>query len=121
MSVNFADLHRRVADLHRHVADLHRRVVFGQSNGRIIWQPRIGCWYTDKQSAGEPLPPPFTGMTPAQIYRELNCSARIYEYNACFRAVEHPSVQGSSRWLNETDEAITVTTPAACSGISPAG
>lgn len=97
MSVNFADL--------------HRRVVFGQSNGRIIWQPRIGCWYTDKQFAGEPLPPPFTGMPPAQIYRELNCSARIYEYNACFRAVEHPSVQWSSRWLNETDEEITVTTP----------
>lgn len=33
-------------------AKLHTDVVFGRSNGQIIWQPRIGCWYKDKVFAG---------------------------------------------------------------------
>lgn len=45
-------------------ADLNRKVLFGKSNGKIIWQPLIGCWFGDKQFAGEPLPAPF------------NCSCR---------------------------------------------
>ena len=74
------------------LAELHRQVVFGESGGRIIWQPRIGCWYTDKQFAGEPLPAPYTGMDLYAMYRSLGCSARRYEYNACFLPVEHPAV-----------------------------
>ncbi|MBN1584578.1 MAG: hypothetical protein JXA89_27980 [Anaerolineae bacterium] len=92
-------------------ADLHRQVAFGQSGGKIIWQPRIGCWLTDKTFAGEPYPPPYTGMDKYQIYRELGCSARLYEYNACFRRIEHPSVKTTQRELNETDTEITIHTP----------
>ena len=92
-------------------AELHRRVVFGESGGRIIWQPRIGCWLSDKRFAGEPLPEPYEGMTRPQIYRALGCSARVYEYNACFRRVEHPSVRATRDQLSETDERITIQTP----------
>lgn len=92
-------------------AELHRAVVFGQSNGRIIWQPRIGCWITDKRFAGEPLPEPFEGMSEPEIYRELKCSARLYEYNRCFRRIEHPAVTRSERQLNQTDTEITIKTP----------
>ena len=66
--------------------ELHRQVAFGQSNGRIIWQPRIGCWVTDKEFADEAFPPPFTGMNLYEIYRELNCSARLYEFEAALTA-----------------------------------
>jgi hypothetical protein len=93
------------------LAQLHRQVVFGQSNGKIIWQPRIGCWYTDKQFAGEAFPAPYTGMDLYEIYRELGCSARLYEYNACYRRVEHPAIQRSARRLNETDVEQTTHTP----------
>ena len=73
--------------------DLHRQVVFGESQGRIIWQPRIECWYTDKKFAGEPLPEPYEGMTIPEIHREIGCSARLYEwYNSCYRRIEQPSV-----------------------------
>ena len=96
----------------RSFAELHRQVVFGQSGGRIIWQPRIGCWVTDKQFAGEEFPPPFTGMGYFDLYRELDCSARLYEYNACFKRVEHPSVYTTQRELSETDTEITIHTPA---------
>jgi len=92
-------------------ARLHRRVVFGESNGRIIWQPRIGCWYTDKTFAGEPLPAPYTGMSLWEVYRALGCSARLYEYNQCYRRVEHPAVHATTRQLNETDVETTIHTP----------
>ncbi len=91
--------------------ELHRQVVFGQAGGKIIWQPRILAWYTDKLFCGEPFPPPFTGMNQYEIYRELNCSARLYEYNACFVPVEDPSVRFETRQLNETDVETTIHTP----------
>jgi hypothetical protein len=90
---------------------LHRQVVFGQSQGQIIWQPRIGCWYTDKQFAGEAFPPPYTGLDLYGIYRELDCSARLYLYNSCFVRVEHPAVKVSKRELNDTDTETTIHTP----------
>jgi hypothetical protein len=90
---------------------LHRQVVTGRSRGKIIWQPRIGCWYTDKQFAGEPFPAPYTGMDLWEIYRELDCSARLYQYNACYRRIEHPAVETVERELNETDTEIVVHTP----------
>ena len=94
------------------LAKLHHDVVFGQSGGRIIWQPRIGCWYGDKVFAGEPLPEPFTGMSPKDIYRELGCSHRLYGwYNRCLKCIEHPSVRRTERKLNERDTEITIDTP----------
>ena len=93
-------------------AELHRQVAFQESNGCIIWQPRIGCWYTDKVFSGEEFPAPFTGMDRYAIYRELGCSARLYEYNACSKRVEHPSVTWTERDLNETDVETTIHTPA---------
>lgn len=93
-------------------ATLHTQVVFGQSSGRIIWQPRIQCWYTDKRFAGEPLPEPYTGMDILDIYRELGCSNRLYGwYNRCYTPVEHPAVTQVERKLTETDTRITVQTP----------
>jgi len=77
-------------------AQLHEDVVFGRSHGRIIWQPRIICWYDDKKFAGEALPSAYEGMEIADIYRSLGCSARLYEFNACFRRVEDERV--THRW-----------------------
>ena len=93
------------------LAELHRKVVFGQSGGRIIWQPRVGCWHRDKVFSGEGLPAPYTGMDRPALFRALGCSARIYEYNACFKAVEHPAVRRETRKLNETDTELVFYTP----------
>jgi len=90
----------------------HRDVVRGEAGGRIIWQPRIGCWLTDKQFAGEPLPEPYQGMSLPEIYRSLGCSARIYEFNACFRSHEDPRVHVTRRDLNATDFEVLIETPA---------
>ncbi|MHC5058166.1 MAG: uroporphyrinogen decarboxylase family protein [Planctomycetota bacterium] len=91
---------------------LHRDVVFGRSGGRIIWQPRIGCWLTDKRFAGEELPPRYRGMDLPAIYRDLGCSARVYDFNACFKRVEHPGVRSTWRELSDTDRELVIETPA---------
>ena len=101
-----------MTDKQTNFADLNRKVLFGESNGKIIWQPRIGCWFGDKQFAGEPLPAPFNchpfgprhedGMRLSGIYRELNCSNRVYDYNRCFKRKEHPSVVYSEQRVSAT-------------------
>jgi hypothetical protein len=90
---------------------LHRQVCFGESGGRIIWQPRIQCWLTDKRFAGEALPEPYEGLSEADIFRSLDCSARIYQFNGAFRAEEHSAVYTTRRALNATDTEVTTHTP----------
>ena len=93
-------------------AKLHTDVVFGRSGGKIIWQPRIGCWYHDKLFAGQPLPEPYEGKSIPDIHRLLGCSARLYHFNACFRRLEHKAVRRTERPVSETDTEITIETPA---------
>ena len=91
--------------------ELHRDIVFNRSEGKIIWQPRIGCWFDDKMFSGEGLPEPYTGMNLFEVYRSLGCSARLYDFNSCFRRIEHPAVSFVSSDLNETDVRTVVETP----------
>jgi hypothetical protein len=94
------------------LAAFHRSVAFGHSGGSILWQPRIQCWYTDKQFEGEPLPAPYTDMSLPEIYRALGCSDRLYNwYNPCFRRVEPESMKRTRRALNETDTEEVTETP----------
>lgn len=90
---------------------LHVAVARGTANGRIIWQPRLGCWITDKRFAGVPLPDPFNDMTKPEMYRELGCSARIYEYNQCFRRVDDPRVHRYTKQLSENRQEQVIQTP----------
>jgi hypothetical protein len=91
-------------------SQLNLDVVFGRSGGRIIWQPRISAWVLDRLFIGQ-LPPPYTGMDFPEIYKRLGCSARIYEYNNCFKRIEHPAVTTTKRSLNDTDTEIVIETP----------
>ncbi len=74
-------------------AKLHEDVCFKKSGGKIIWQPRIICWYDDKMFEDGKLPGKYEGMTRPQIYRDLGCSARIYEYGNCFIPVYDSTVK----------------------------
>jgi hypothetical protein len=81
----------------------HLDVVKGKAGGRIIWQPRILCWYTDKLFAGEKLPEPYEGKSLPDIYRELGCSNRNYDFNGCFRTKEDQRIKRFNRKLSETE------------------
>ena len=65
-------------------AKLHEDVCFGKAGGKVIWQPRIQCWYDDKMFEDGKLPGRYEGMSRVELYKDLGCSARVYEYNGCF-------------------------------------
>lgn len=90
---------------------LHRDVIRGDSNGMVIWQPRILCWYADRKFRNEELPPPFTGMDLPDIYRELGCSNRNYDFNGCFVKVHDPRVREYSRKINDLETEYIMETP----------
>ncbi|MEZ0537460.1 uroporphyrinogen decarboxylase family protein [Caldicellulosiruptoraceae bacterium PP1] len=93
------------------LAQLNYDVIRGKSGGKIIWQPRILCWYYDKIFCGEKLPEPFDGMTLPEIYRELGCSNRIYDYNECFIKEFPTSVASYSRKLSDLETEYIIETP----------
>jgi len=93
------------------LAALNLDVVRGRAGGKILWQPRIECWLTDKRFAGQPLPAPHEGMTKPEIYRSLGCSNRLYEFTACFISHEDPAVRVRSRQLDDTDYETVFETP----------
>ncbi|NUN96883.1 MAG: hypothetical protein HUU16_11985 [Candidatus Omnitrophica bacterium] len=83
------------------LAQFNLDVAFGHAHGRVLWQPRILCWFTDKRFAGEPLPERYREMTEAEIYRDLGCSNRVYDYNDCYRRVEDPRIERTEQTLSE--------------------
>lgn len=94
---------------------LNDAVVFGRSGGKIIWQPRIQCWYDDKLFAGEKLPQPYDGKDLPDIYRLLDCSARPENkkngYSKAFRRIEHPKVEIVTDKIDKWVTQITTKTP----------
>lgn len=64
---------------------LNKDVVFKRSKGKIIWQPRILSWYGDRTFNNQDLlPDKYKGFSLRDIYLDLGCSNRVYEYNDCF-------------------------------------
>ncbi len=92
-------------------AKLHNDICFNKNNKKIIWQPRISCWISDHMSRDGHLPGIYRGMTRPQLYKSLNCSARIYEYNACFVRHEHADVITTDEKLDEKRILHTIKTP----------
>lgn len=75
------------------LAELNIDIFRGKSNGKILWQPRIICWYEDRNFNGLGLPEPYKGMDLVGLYNALGCSNRIYDYTACFERVDDPRVK----------------------------
>ena len=92
--------------------ELNRAVLRGTSHGKIIFQPRILCWIADRKFLNEPLSGGLDGLSDADIYRNLGCSNRIYEYNACFEQVLPGNAHTRRRMLSPMEEEIVVETPA---------
>lgn len=82
---------------------LHEDVCFKRSNGKIIWQPRIQCWISDKLFADGRLPGIYNGLTAPEIFRELGCSARIYDFNSCF----FPVFSGGIEYSVSKEDGVT--------------
>jgi len=106
------EINRSTDHKNLNLAQLHLDVVFGRSHGMIIWQPRIGAWFADRNFRNEEYPEPFRGMTyPPDVYRKLECSNRVYDYNACFIRVDPPRVVRSEEAVDAFRTRHTIATP----------
>lgn len=90
---------------------LHEDIVFQRANGKIIWQPRMDCWIDDKIFEKGELPGRYKGMKKSDIYRDLGCSARIYEYNGCFYRKWDKRVNNYQKDLGNRQIANVIETP----------
>lgn len=91
--------------------ELHKKVIRGEADGQVIWQPRILCWYDDKMFNNDPLPEPYDGMSLTELYRTLGCSNRIYDYNGCFKKNNDSRVKASERKLSDMETEYRLETP----------
>lgn len=91
--------------------ELNRDIIHGKSRGRVLWQPRIICWYWDRMFTGKGLPAPYTGMNEKELYQALGCSNRIYDYNAAIYKKEDSSIKRSSVKLDEMRTKNIIETP----------
>ena len=98
---------------HRNIdlTQLNLDVAFGRAGGKVIWQPRILAWFSDRMFDGRGLPAPYTGMSESQMYRALGCSHRLYHFNACFPSREDESVRHSHRELGPMEYEVVTETP----------
>ena len=60
--------------------DFNRDVIRGRANGRVFWQPRVLCWFGDRDYLKTPYEEPYAGMHRADIYRSIGCSDRMYHF-----------------------------------------
>jgi hypothetical protein len=81
------------------LAKLNSDVVFGRAGGKVIWQPRILCWWQDRQWDGRGAGP-YQGGSVADMYRSLGCSDRVYHYTACVVPVHSPKMTWRSEELD---------------------
>ena len=91
--------------------DLNRAIIRKEAGGKVLWQPRIICWYADREFSGTPLPAPYTGMNLRELYEALGCSNRIYDYNSAIRVIEDPSIHRYSQQLDELRTRHVIETP----------
>ena len=106
-----------VGELARHTAarrwpELLATSIRGRAGGQVVWQPRIAAWWKDKRFFGEPLPEPYEHLSVPDMFRYLDCSARLYEFNECFRRVEHPAVKVTTHDLGNNQTLTSIRTPA---------
>ena len=90
---------------------LHEDVCFGRSNGMVIWQPRILAWFTDRYFTHTPLPGKYNGMSEPEIYRDLECSNRLYFYNDAYRPVDPPGVTRKEVQVDDNHVNCIIETP----------
>ena len=78
-------------------AKLHEDICFKRAGGKVIWQPRMDCWIGDRLFEKGELPGRYKGMSKSALYRDLGCSARIYEFNDCFIPLYDDTIRFSDR------------------------
>ena len=95
----------------RDFRSLNRAIIRGEAGRRVLFQPRIDCWYSDRIFRDGTLPPPYEGLSRHDLYCTLDVSPRVYEYNGCVQPYDKEPVKRWSEPLNELETRIHIETP----------
>ena len=90
---------------------LNRQVIRRESNGKTIWQPRIGCWLDDREHDGRGLGEGYEGCNEVTLFERLNCSDRLYVFGRCIRTEYAPDVRVEERRLDALTTEKRILTP----------
>ncbi len=94
------------------LTQLHLDVIRGCACGKVLWQPRIEAWLSERRRRGEPLPAEYERLSKPELYRRLGVSNRIYEFNRCFVSHEDQRVRTVTEDLGNGLFEVRVETPA---------
>ena len=88
-------------------------VPFGRAGGKIIWEPRIGAWFEDRQPPYNffPTPERYQGVSCPGLYRALGCAQRVYDFGFAIRNIEDPRVRTETIMLSPSEYEIVTHTP----------
>ncbi len=95
----------------RSFLELNRDIIQGNAGGRVLWQPRIDCWYFDRIFSNGTLDGKYAGMSRLELYKELGCSSRVYEYNGCIVSYDDEPVTRRSEKISALETRVTYETP----------
>lgn len=92
--------------------ELNRAIVRGEAGKKVLFQPRIECWYSDRVFRdGELKVGEYTGLSRHDLYCALDVSNRVYEYNGCVQAYDREPVKRWERKLSPMEREIHIETP----------
>ncbi len=91
--------------------ELNRAIIRGEAGGRVLWQPRIDCWYSDRIFRDGTLAAPYAGLSRHDLYCTLDVSPRVYEFNGCIEAYDKEPVRRWSRPVSPMVTEIHIETP----------
>jgi len=88
-------------------------VPFRRSGGKIIWEPRIEAWFSDRLPPRNyfPMPERYQGLSHPDLYRALGCAQRVYDFCWSIQNVEDPRVRFEKNELSPTEYEMTIHTP----------
>src|SRR3989304_9967987 len=87
-------------------------VPYRRAGGKVIWEPRILAWYDDRAVRKYfPMPQKYEGMSSPQLYRDLGCTNRVYDFGNAVQGVEDPRVRFIKKEVSATEYHVTIETP----------
>jgi len=87
-------------------------VPFHRAGGKVIWEPRIEAWYSDRVQRGYfPMPEKYKGLSVPDLYRELGCTNRVYDFYRSAQKIEDPRVEFVKKEISPTEYEVTIHTP----------
>ena len=90
---------------------IEEKIFAGTAGKRVVFQPRINCWYDDKKFLGEELPMGLDPLTKPDMYRALGVTNRLYEFTGCFERIYDKSVEVKFEQLGEREYKYGFVTP----------